>query len=86
VTINSEQYQYSAEIAHKPAGIYEARADGFTNSIGWIVLPDGSQVGIHNINGERSPAPHLDPDQLQADGLQSPVTTVGGDADAVQGQ
>jgi hypothetical protein len=88
VTINSEQSSYLAEIAGKPAGLYEGRGkvDGVDNRIGWIVLPDGSQVGIRNVNGERSSAPRLDPDQLKADGLQIPVTPVGGDDDLVPGQ
>jgi hypothetical protein len=60
--------------------------DGFTNRIGWIVLPDGSQVGIRNVNGERSPAPKLDLNQLKVDGLQIPVTPIDGGADVVQGQ
>jgi hypothetical protein len=86
VTINSQQTQYRAELAQKPAGLYESRVDGFTNRIGWIVLPDGSQVGIRNVNGERSPAPKLDLNQLKVDGLQIPVTPIDGGADVVQGQ
>jgi hypothetical protein len=44
VTIDSEQSPYSAEIAEKPAGLYEGRGNvnGVANRIGWIVLPDGS--------------------------------------------
>lgn len=88
VTINSEQSPYSAEIAEKPAGLYEGRGnvDGVANRIGWIVLPDGSQLGIRNINGERSPAPRLDTDKLQPEGLSIPVNPVDGDDDVVLGQ
>lgn len=88
LTVNFEQLSYSAKIAGKSAGLYESRGtvDGVTNRIGWIVLPDGSQVGIRNVNGERSPAPRLDTDKLEPDGLQIPVNRIGGDADVVLGQ
>ncbi|MGH3786921.1 MAG: hypothetical protein ACRDRG_10320 [Pseudonocardiaceae bacterium] len=88
VTSNSGQLQYYAEMAQKPAGLYEGRGnvDGVDNRIGWIVLPDGNQIGVRNVNGERSPAPRLDLGQLKADGLQIPVKRVDGDDDVVLGQ
>lgn len=88
VTINSEQSPYSAKITQKPAGLYEGRGNvnGVANRIGWIVLPDGSQVGIRNINGQRSPAPRLDTNKLEPEGLPIPVNAVDGDDDVVLGQ
>jgi serine/threonine-protein kinase len=88
VTINSGLLQYYAEMAQKPAGLYEGRGnvDGADNRIGWIVLPDGNQVGVRNVNGERSPAPWLDPGQMKAAGLQVSVKEVGGNDDVVPGQ
>ncbi len=88
VTITSEQSPYSAKIAEQPAGLYDGRGnvDGVANRIGWIVLPDGSQVGIRNINGERGPAPRLDTDKLEPEGLSIPVDPVEGDDDVVLGQ
>ncbi|MGH3774064.1 MAG: hypothetical protein ACRDRW_22180 [Pseudonocardiaceae bacterium] len=85
LTIDSVQLPYSVKIAGKPAGLYEGRGtvDGVANRIGWIVLPDGSQVGIRNVNGKRSPAPRLDSDKLEPDGVRIPVNPVGGDADVV---
>jgi hypothetical protein len=57
-------WQFSADQAQPPAGIYEARTtiDGLATRIGWVVLPDGTQVGIQNVDGTRSPAPRLDLD------------------------
>ncbi len=75
MTIDSKQSSYTGEIAEKPAGLYRARG-GDASSIGWIVLPDGSQVGVRNLNGQRSPAPRLDTQQLKFDGsevLAAPV-------------
>lgn len=88
VTINSGLLQYYAEMAQKPAGLYEGKGnvDGADNRIGWIVLPDGNQVGVRNVNGQRSPAPRLDLGQMKADGLQVSVKEVGGDDDVVPGQ
>jgi hypothetical protein len=65
VTTNTGQaWPFSAEEARPPAGIYEARTtiDGMATRIGWVVLPDGTQVGIRNVDGDRSPAPPLDLD------------------------
>lgn len=88
ITTNSGLLQYYAEMAQKPAGLYEGKGnvDGAENRIGWIVLPDGSQVGVRNVNGERSPAPWLDLSQMKADGLQISVNSIDGDDDLVPGQ
>ena len=61
-TATGQAWPFSAEEAQPPAGIYEARTtvDGLATRIGWVVLPDGTQVGIQNVDGDRSPAPALD--------------------------
>ncbi len=82
-------WQFSADQAQPPAGIYEARTtiDGLATRIGWVVLPDGTQVGITNVDGNRSPAPRLDLDDntFTLDGTAYEATPIDG-ADTVVGQ
>jgi hypothetical protein len=69
VTVRGRQLSFTIDKAEPPAGLYRARTA--RNTIGWIVLPDGSQVGIDN-DGTPAPAPPLDP--------ASSTATVGGTA------
>ncbi|MDT0353419.1 protein kinase domain-containing protein [Pseudonocardia charpentierae] len=68
VTAGGTMRPFAAQIAVGADGLYESRrtVQGITTRIGWIVLPDGTQVGIRNNGGERSAAPPLDPITLQA--------------------
>ncbi|HET9255778.1 MAG TPA: hypothetical protein VFO16_11310 [Pseudonocardiaceae bacterium] len=61
VSMNGQQWPYSARRAAPPAGLYQGRGtvSGVPARLGWIVLPDQSQVGIGNFGGRRSPAPAL---------------------------
>lgn len=63
MSVQGKRWAYSAQPAEAPAGLYEGRAtvDGEPARVGWIVLPDGSQVGVADIGGVPSPAPVLDP-------------------------
>ena len=72
VTSTGQAWLFSADEARPPAGIYEARTtiDGLATRIGWVVLPDGTQVGIQNVDGDRGPAPALD--------LEDTTFTLGG--------
>jgi hypothetical protein len=90
VSVNGQQWPYSAQLASSPAGLYEgnATANGVSNRIGWIVLQDGSQVGIWNRNGIRQPAPLLDPESLSdltVDGYRLDPQRVAGDTKVVGG-
>jgi hypothetical protein len=58
LTLNGRSLRFAAVPAPPPAGLYRARNS--TSTIGWIVLPDGSQVGIDN-DGTPAAAPPLDP-------------------------
>jgi hypothetical protein len=81
VDIGGGHYTFTADKAIKPSGLYRATAtvrdakfDG-----GWIVLKDGSQVGILKKDGKPSPAPEIDPETgvVTVDGQQltaRPVT------------
>ncbi|WP_345377639.1 serine/threonine-protein kinase [Pseudonocardia yuanmonensis] len=68
VTAGGVQRPFSAQLALGEAGLFESRRSvaGLATRIGWIVLPDGSQVGIAKRGDVREPAPALDPRTLQA--------------------
>jgi len=55
-----KQFAFDLEKADPPAGLY--RDQSADTTIGWIVLPDGRQVGIKNTDGTLTPAPRLDPE------------------------
>jgi hypothetical protein len=83
ITVGSRHWPYSARIAGKPAGLYEGRSDvrGVPARIGWIVLPDGVQVGVLSAAGANpQPAPPLDVATLaaQVDGVSVPVRALTG--------
>ena len=81
IEVNDEKLRFEIAEAEKPAGLY--RAKGSKTTIGWIVLPDGSQVGIQTTGDESSAAPELDPDapQVSVDGEQLDAEPVSGDED-----
>ncbi|MGH3939132.1 MAG: hypothetical protein ACRDTG_10960 [Pseudonocardiaceae bacterium] len=66
--VQGKQWPYAAQRAERPAGLYEGSGtvDGASARVGWIVLPDGRQVGIANLGGVARPAPAIDPYQLSA--------------------
>lgn len=90
IVVGTRRLAFTARAAGKPAGLYEGRADvrGVVNRIGWIVLPDGTQVGIRNVGAGSGlePAPVLDPTRLDGvvlDGTPVPVHALSG-ADTVR--
>ncbi len=68
ITVAGADRPFAATFATGPAGLYQNKRvlNGITTRIGWIVLPDGTQVGIRNENGVRTPAPPLDPATAEA--------------------
>lgn len=77
VDLDGEALWFRIGAAEPPAGLYRARGERTT--IGWIVLPDGSQVGLATTGGESAPAPRIDPaaPQVNVDGESltgAPVT------------
>ncbi|WP_232668377.1 hypothetical protein [Pseudonocardia sp. TRM90224] len=83
ITVADKSWSYDAKAATPPSGLYEGRADvqGVANRVGWIVLEDGSQVGIRSANGVAQPAPPLNPADLGAvriDGVPVTVTAIDG--------
>ncbi|QDQ10733.1 hypothetical protein [Streptomyces spectabilis] len=63
VDVRDRPRAFSAPRAKKPAGLYRATSEvrGQRLDGGWIVQPDGSQVGILKRDGEPAGAPRLDP-------------------------
>jgi hypothetical protein len=77
-TSPSRQVSKTAAATEKPAGLYRAR--GSRTTIGWIVLEDGSAVGVQTNGADSTPAPELHP--------ENPQVTVNGeslDAEPVNG-
>ena len=81
VDLNGDELEFTLDKAEKPAGLYRAR--GAKTTIGWIVLPDGSQVGVQTTGEESTPAPELDPAQpeVTVDGEALTGEPVSGDQD-----
>ncbi|PVZ04549.1 serine/threonine-protein kinase [Actinomycetospora cinnamomea] len=74
MTVRGRTLPFSAQLAPAPAGLYEARSGG--TRTGWIVLADGSQVGLSQTNGVSTPAPELDPATGTAQGPNGPIRAV----------
>jgi hypothetical protein len=60
VTFQGNKLPFSIAFAPAPAGLY--RGQNGKTTVGWIVLPNGKQVGMVNNDGMESPAPELDVD------------------------
>ncbi|MER6789033.1 hypothetical protein ABT330_31175 [Streptomyces sp. NPDC000658] len=63
VRVGGTPRAFTADRARKPSGLWRATATVRSATIdgGWIVLRDGSQVGVLTRDGEPSPAPRIDP-------------------------
>lgn len=61
--VGSGSYAFTVDKAKKPSGLYRANSTvaGARIEGGWIVLPEGEQVGILKRDGKPSPAPEIDP-------------------------
>jgi hypothetical protein len=79
VKIKNDTLRFEINEAKKPSGLYRAR--GSQTTIGWIVLEDGSQVGIQTSGGDSSAAPELNPEnpQVTAGGESLDAAPVNGD-------
>jgi hypothetical protein len=82
IELASKRFTFSITEAKKPAGLYRAR--GSKTTIGWIVLPNGDQVGVAtDSDGKSVPAPKLDPDagQVSANGEELTAEPVTGETE-----
>jgi hypothetical protein len=79
--IANERVRFEINQAKKPAGLYRAR--GSKTTIGWILLEDGSEVGLQTTGEGSTPAPELDPanPQVTVDGQELDAAPVTGDED-----
>ncbi len=59
VTVAGQPQNFSITVAPPPAGLY--RGENGETTVGWIILPDGTQVGIARTGAAAGPAPALDP-------------------------
>lgn len=64
VEVNEQPRDFTAARAKPPSGLYRATTEvrGAEIDGGWIVLPDGQQVGILKEDGKPRKAPRLDPE------------------------
>jgi hypothetical protein len=64
VEVSGTRHAFTADRAKKPSGLWRATATVRSAKIdgGWIILKDGSQVGVVTRDGEPSPAPRIDPE------------------------
>jgi len=81
VKIKNDRSKFEIDEAKKPAGLYRAR--GSRTTIGWIVLEDGSQVGIQTAAADSAAAPELNPEspQVTANGESLDAKPINGDED-----
>jgi hypothetical protein len=82
IEVRDRKHAFAIKEAKKPAGLYRAR--GSKTTIGWIILEDGSEVGIETDEGGVSKAaPQLDPNQpkVTANGEDLTAAPVEGDED-----
>jgi hypothetical protein len=79
--IKNQRVRFEINEAKKPAGPYRAR--GSKTTIGWIVLEDGSEVGVQTTGQDSTAAPELDPEnpQVTVDGEKLDAAPVNGDED-----
>jgi hypothetical protein len=73
-----DEFDFDLEKAESPAGLYRQQTGD--TKIGWIVYPDGDQVGIATTGGEAGPAPALDPTSGEAERVTG-QTKLGGGTD-----
>ncbi len=82
VRIGARTFRFTVGKAEPPAGLYRGRAsvNGRTTTIGWIVLPDGTQVGISSDATSAKPAPRLNPSEggVSVDGTRIDARPVSG--------
>jgi hypothetical protein len=79
VQFRGNSLPFSIAVAPPPAGLY--RGENGKTTVGWIILPNGKQVGIASSGGEEVPAPELDPDMgyVTIDGVRVDAQQVEGD-------
>jgi serine/threonine-protein kinase len=77
ITVNGKTWTFTTPSVKKPSGLYKATAKirGAQVDGGWVVLGDGTQVGLLRRDGVTGPAPEIDTTtgQVTIDGTAVPV-------------
>jgi hypothetical protein len=62
VAVGGRQWSFTVPVVKEPSGLYQATTTvrGAKVVGGWIVLPDGAQVGVLTTGDNPAPAPELD--------------------------
>lgn len=63
-TVEEVSYTFTVDQVDAPEGLYQFASTvvgGAEVEGGWIILPDGTQVGVATVDGAPGPAPALDP-------------------------
>jgi hypothetical protein len=59
VMIGGQAHNFTIVVAGPPAGLY--RGQNGETTVGWIILQDGTQVGVAKTGSKTGPAPMLNP-------------------------
>lgn len=77
VTAGQKQWHFTVAVVQPPAGPYRS-AQGLRDKLdaSWVVLPDGSQVGVDRTDGSPGPALPFDlaSNSITVDGTTVPIT------------
>jgi serine/threonine-protein kinase len=81
-TADDQSWTFTIEVVEPPEGLYrfaDTIAGGAEVVGGWIVLPDGTQVGALTVDGQTQPAPALDVEtgQVTIDGTAATPERLG---------
>lgn len=69
-TVDGRDWTFTIDEVAPPEGLYQVAdtvVGGAEVEGGWIVLPDGTQVGVLTVDGDSGPAPAIDPDTGDVD-------------------
>jgi serine/threonine-protein kinase len=84
-TVGRQRWQFRAPVVSPPSGLYRTAAKVENADVvgGWIVLADGTQVGVVTTDGAPAPAPSLDTERRTTtiDGNPVTATQLDGGAD-----
>jgi hypothetical protein len=61
VAVGAQSFDFDVTVAPPPAGLY--RGENGETTVGWIILQDGTQVGVARTGSRSMPAPMLKPSQ-----------------------
>jgi hypothetical protein len=80
INVDGDASPFSIAVAEDPAGLY--RGENGETTLGWIIMPNGQQVGIENTAGDTAPAPKLDPEQgfVSVDGQRVDAAKITGES------